>query len=248
VTLDEHGKQVGAVGLAYAIALLERAPANWLRPALLFDLHMLLDELTNDEPNAAVNVARAHAKKLLKEMTPNELHWVSNTEGADASRRAKPLNHPRLLPSVPLPAQAEIAARRKPHPEESEMKKRNRKKPEPGDILRYRSRPRNGVEILCHNHVAHYPCMSHGANGFRYFVCRRGGGWTPCPCGWRPEGGWLGIHYASPAHVRNQYEYLKARLAALDKARSLDPWGLFPFFHKSRRAARVRGRALGIGC
>jgi hypothetical protein len=144
VTLDEHGKQVGAVGLAYAIALLERAPANWLRPALLFDLHMLLDELTNDEPNAALNVARAHAKKLLKEMTPNELHWVSNTEGADASRRAKPLNHPRLLPSVPLPAQAEIAARRKPHPEESEMKKRNRKKPEPGDILRYRSRPRNG--------------------------------------------------------------------------------------------------------
>ena len=51
-----------------------------------------------------------------------------------------------------------------------------RKKTEPGDILRYRSRPRNEDEILCHNHVAHYPWMSHGANGFRYFVCRRGGG------------------------------------------------------------------------
>jgi hypothetical protein len=65
VTLDEHGKQVVAVGLAYAIAFLERAPANWLRPALLFD----------DEPNAALKVARAHAKKLLRELEAFSTEW-----------------------------------------------------------------------------------------------------------------------------------------------------------------------------
>jgi hypothetical protein len=125
-----------------------------------------------------------------------------------------------------------------------------RKKPEPGDILRYRSRPRNDDEILRHNHVAHYPWMGHGANGFRYFVCRRGGGWTPCPCGWRPAAAWEGIHYAAPDHVRIQYKYLKARLAALDKAvvtDTIDPWGLFSCWHRSERAARARRRALGIG-
>ena len=93
-----------------------------------------------------------------------------------------------------------------------------RKKEEPGAILRYRSRPRNKDEILCHNHAAHYPCMSHGANGFRYFVARRDGGWTPCPCGWQPESGWHGIHYAKASHVRNQYKYLKRRLTAIDRA------------------------------
>jgi hypothetical protein len=46
MTLDTEAKQVVAVGLAYAISLLERAPANWLRPALLFDLHTLLEKLT----------------------------------------------------------------------------------------------------------------------------------------------------------------------------------------------------------
>jgi hypothetical protein len=73
------------------------------------------------------------------------------------------------------------------------------KRSEPGDILRYRSRPRHRGEILCHNQVLHHETMPHGANGFRYFVCRRGGHWTVCPCGWRPE---LGIHYAIPEHVK----------------------------------------------
>jgi hypothetical protein len=41
--LDTETKQVAAVGLAYGISILERAPANWLRPALLFDLHTLLE-------------------------------------------------------------------------------------------------------------------------------------------------------------------------------------------------------------
>jgi hypothetical protein len=78
-----------------------------------------------------------------------------------------------------------------------------KKKIEPGDILRYRSRPRNKGEILCHNHVQHAPRMPHGTNGFRYFVCARGGGWQPCPCGWQPAMGWDGVHYAAPRHVRH---------------------------------------------
>jgi hypothetical protein len=73
MTLDTHTKQVVAVGLAYGIALLERTPANWVRPCLLFDLHTLLDKLTDDEPGPALKVARAHAKKLLRERVP-ELH------------------------------------------------------------------------------------------------------------------------------------------------------------------------------
>jgi hypothetical protein len=77
-----------------------------------------------------------------------------------------------------------------------------KRKKEPGDILRYRSRPRHRGEILCHNHIRHYPDMPHGANGFRYFVCRRGGEWTPCPCGWQPATGWDGVHYAAPEHVK----------------------------------------------
>lgn len=75
-----------------------------------------------------------------------------------------------------------------------------------GDILRYRSRSRNKGEILCHNHVLHNETMPHGANGFRYFVARRGGKWKRCPCGWRPE---LGPHYAIPEHV----EYQRKRIA-----------------------------------
>jgi hypothetical protein len=74
MTLDAHTKQVVAVGLAYAISLLERAPANWIRPGLLFDLHLLLEKLTDDEPEKALKVARNHARKLVKEMTPTELH------------------------------------------------------------------------------------------------------------------------------------------------------------------------------
>jgi hypothetical protein len=63
MTLDTHTKQVVAVGLAYAI----RAPAHWIRPGLLFDLHTLLDHLTNDEPGPALKAARAHARKLVRE-------------------------------------------------------------------------------------------------------------------------------------------------------------------------------------
>jgi len=41
--------------------------------------------------------------------------------------------------------------------------------------------------------------MPHGANGFRWFVCRAGSDhWKECPCGWRPD---LGVHYAIPEHV-----------------------------------------------
>jgi hypothetical protein len=47
MTLDTHTKQVVAVGLAYAICILERAPAHWIRPGLLFDLHSLLEKLTD---------------------------------------------------------------------------------------------------------------------------------------------------------------------------------------------------------
>jgi hypothetical protein len=49
MTLDSHQCQVVAIGTAYAIALLERVPPHWLRPALLYDLHMALEKLT-DEP------------------------------------------------------------------------------------------------------------------------------------------------------------------------------------------------------
>jgi hypothetical protein len=73
MTLDTETKQVAAVGLAYAISLLERTPPHWVRPCLLYDLHTLLEQLTDDEPNPAPKVARAHAKKLLKEPAP-ELH------------------------------------------------------------------------------------------------------------------------------------------------------------------------------
>jgi hypothetical protein len=73
MTLDTDTKRVAAVGLAYGISILERTPANWLRPGLLFDLHSLLEQLTDDEPNPALKVARAHAMKLLKETAP-ELH------------------------------------------------------------------------------------------------------------------------------------------------------------------------------
>jgi len=67
MTLDTHGKQVVAVGLGYAISILERAPAHWIRPSLLFDLHTLLDQLTDDEPGPALKAARAHARKLVRE-------------------------------------------------------------------------------------------------------------------------------------------------------------------------------------
>jgi hypothetical protein len=67
MTLDTHGKQVVAVGLAYAISILERAPAHWIRPGLLFDLHTLLDQLTDDEPGPALKAARAHARELVRE-------------------------------------------------------------------------------------------------------------------------------------------------------------------------------------
>ena len=50
MTLNTHGKQVVAVGLAYAISILERAPA-----------------LTHDEPGPALKAARAHARKLVRE-------------------------------------------------------------------------------------------------------------------------------------------------------------------------------------
>jgi hypothetical protein len=73
VTLDTNAQQVAAVACSYAISILERAPAHWLRPGLLFDLHSLLDKLTDDEPAPALKVARGHAKKLLKEPAP-ELH------------------------------------------------------------------------------------------------------------------------------------------------------------------------------
>jgi hypothetical protein len=73
MTLDTDTKQVAVVGLAYGISILERAPPNWLRPALLYDLHILLKKLTNDEPGPALKVARNHARKLLKEPAP-ELH------------------------------------------------------------------------------------------------------------------------------------------------------------------------------
>ena len=74
MTLDTHTKQAVAVGLAYAISILERAPAHWIRPGLLFDLHSLLEKLTDDEPGPALKVARTHARKLVKETGPEALH------------------------------------------------------------------------------------------------------------------------------------------------------------------------------
>jgi hypothetical protein len=73
MTIDAHTKQVVAVGLAYAISILERAPTHWISAGLLFDLHTLLDESTDNEPNAALKRARAHVRRLLKEPAP-ELH------------------------------------------------------------------------------------------------------------------------------------------------------------------------------
>lgn len=74
MTLDTHTKQVAAVGLAYAIGFLERTPSHWLRPGLLFDLHTLLEKLTNDKPAPALKVARTHAKKLIKETSLSFRH------------------------------------------------------------------------------------------------------------------------------------------------------------------------------
>ena len=71
-------------------------------------------------------------------------------------------------------------------------------KAEPGDILRYRRRPKKG-EWLAHNHIIHASDFDQGTNGFRWFSVKAGGGWKPCPCGWRPD---LGRHYAAPGHVR----------------------------------------------
>jgi hypothetical protein len=85
-------------------------------------------------------------------------------------------------------------------------KAKRRKRAEPGAILRYHSRPRHRGEILCHNHVLHIEGMDHGRNGFRWFTCKRGGHWQPCPCGWRPD---LGKHYARPDHVRHQRQRIK---------------------------------------
>ena len=67
MTLETNTKQVVAVGLAYAISILERAPAHWIRSGLLFDPHTLLDQLTNDEPGPALKASRAHARKLVRE-------------------------------------------------------------------------------------------------------------------------------------------------------------------------------------
>jgi hypothetical protein len=67
--LDTDTKQVAAVGLAYGISILERAPANWLRPTS-FRLAHLAETLTDDESGPALKVARAHAKRLLKETEP----------------------------------------------------------------------------------------------------------------------------------------------------------------------------------
>ena len=72
MTLDTDTKQVAAVACSYAVALLERAPANWLRPTS-FRLAHLAETLTDDESGPALKVARAHAKKLLKETAP-EFH------------------------------------------------------------------------------------------------------------------------------------------------------------------------------
>jgi hypothetical protein len=66
MTLD-HAKQVVAVGLAYAITILERAQAHWIRPGMLFDLHTLLDRLIGDELGPALKAARAQACKLVRE-------------------------------------------------------------------------------------------------------------------------------------------------------------------------------------
>jgi hypothetical protein len=46
--------------------LLERVPPHWLRPALLYDLHMALEKLT-DELAKPLKVARGHVGKLVKE-------------------------------------------------------------------------------------------------------------------------------------------------------------------------------------
>jgi hypothetical protein len=68
-------RQVVAIALAHAISLLERAPAHWIRPGLLFELHALLEQLARD-PEKPLKVARTHARKLVKEPTPtiDELH------------------------------------------------------------------------------------------------------------------------------------------------------------------------------
>jgi hypothetical protein len=101
---------------------------------------------------------------------------------------------------------------------------------EPGDILRYRSRPRHKGEILCHNHVAHLEDTQNGINGFRYFVCKRGGEWQRCPCGWRPE---LGVHYALPDH--------RKRIKEGKPMTMYWPLPVPPGFKRVRRIARRSG-------
>jgi hypothetical protein len=98
----------------------------------------------------------------------------------------------------------------------------------PGDLLRGRARPRHRGEILCHNEVAHLKDMPFGMNGFRYFVCKRGGEWKRCPCGWRPE---LGPHYALPEHV----EYHRKRIAA---GEPMTMW--FPTLRGKTSGSRMR--------
>lgn len=62
--------------------------------------------------------------------------------------------------------------------DEGPTKMNGRKRHSTGDIVAYRRRPRKG-ETLCHNHVLHTRWMSHGLNGFRWFVVdgRPGHGW-----------------------------------------------------------------------
>jgi len=114
---------------------------------------------------------------------------------------------------------------------------------EPGDIIRYRGKPRHRGEILCHNMVIHYPETLDGARGFRYFVCTRGGGWGVCPCGWQPPSGWKGVHYADPAHVKWWRKNGLKKLRAARARGDTDPFGLYPLV----KAAKWRIIATGQG-
>lgn len=87
----------------------------------------------------------------------------------------------------------------------------------PGVIVAYHRRPRHKGEILCHNHIVHTNDMPHGLNGFRWFICRAGGHWVKCPCGWRPD---LGVHYANAGHV----EWTRKMLKELGSQEAFNRW------------------------
>jgi hypothetical protein len=68
--LDTSSQQAMAFGIAYGIALLERAPAHWIRQ---YDLHALLEKLMGRRARARAQ-GGAQPRTQTADGAPPELH------------------------------------------------------------------------------------------------------------------------------------------------------------------------------